>query len=129
MATGDRFLDSELGDGSDGGEARDGIWKNNGSWLESFGGGAKGGPPAWAGFFQQQEFGPILRADEASGDDFRVIEDEKIFWGEKRGQITDRSIVHFSGRSVNMEEAGRVPRMGGGGGDPIRGDGNREEFL
>jgi len=83
LASGDRFLDSELGGGSGGGEARDGIWKNNGSWLESLRGCAEGGPPARAGFLQQEEFSPILGADKASGDDFRVIEDEEIFWRKK----------------------------------------------
>ena len=79
LASGDRFLDSELGGGSSGGEARDGIRKNDGSRLESFGGGAEGGPPAGAGFFQKKEFGPILGADKASGDDFGVIENKEIF--------------------------------------------------
>jgi hypothetical protein len=51
--------------------------------LESLRGCAEGGPPARAGFFQQEEFSPILGADEASGDDFRVIEDEEIFWRKK----------------------------------------------
>jgi hypothetical protein len=65
-----------------------------------------------------------LGADEASWDDFRVVEDEEIFWGEEGREITDLSIGHCSGCSVNMEEAGRVPRMGGCGGDSIRGDGD-----
>jgi hypothetical protein len=70
-----------------------------------------------------------LGADEASRDDFRIIEDEEIFWGEQGGKITDRSIGHYSCCSVNVKKAGRVPRMGGCGGNSIRGDGDRKEFL
>jgi hypothetical protein len=63
-----------------------------------------------------------LGADEASRDDFGIIEDEEIFWGEKVGEITDRSIGHYSGCSVNMEEASRVSWIGRCGGNSIRGD-------
>jgi hypothetical protein len=70
-----------------------------------------------------------LGADEASWDDFGIIEDEEIFWGEEVGEITDRSIGQFSGCSVNVKKAGRVPRMSGCGGDSILGDGDRKEFL
>jgi hypothetical protein len=44
-----------------------------------------------------------LGADEASGDDLGVIEYKEIFWGEEGRKITDRSIGHFSGCSVNVE--------------------------
>jgi len=57
--------------------------------LEAFGGGAEGGPPTWAGFFKEKEFGAVLGADETSGDDFRVIQDEKVSWGEERGEVAD----------------------------------------
>jgi hypothetical protein len=70
-----------------------------------------------------------LGADEASGNDFGVIEYEEIFWGKQRGEITDRSIGHFSSCSDNVEEARRVSWMSGCSGDSIRGDGDREEFL
>jgi len=30
-----------------------------------------------------------LGADEAGGDDFRVIEDEKVFWGKEGGEIEE----------------------------------------
>jgi hypothetical protein len=70
-----------------------------------------------------------LGADEASGDDFGVIEYEEIFWQKKGRKIMDRSIGHYSGCSVNMEESRRVSWMSGCGGDSIRGDGDREEFL
>jgi hypothetical protein len=60
LASGNRFLDSELGGGSGRGDTRDGIGKNDGSWLESLRGSAEGGPPTWTGFFKKQEFGPIL---------------------------------------------------------------------
>jgi hypothetical protein len=65
-----------------------------------------------------------LGADKASWDDFGVIENEEIFLGKEGGKITDRSIGHFSGCSVNVEEAGRVTRMGRCSGNPIRGDGD-----
>jgi len=70
-----------------------------------------------------------LGADEASGNDFGVIEDEEIFWGEEGGEITDRSIGHFSGCPVNMEEARRISWMSGCGRNPIRRYGDRKKFL
>jgi hypothetical protein len=70
-----------------------------------------------------------LRADKASRDDFGIIEDEEIFWGEEVGEITDRSIGHYPGCSVNVKKAGRVPRMSGCGGDSIRRNGDRKKFL
>jgi len=97
--------------------------------LESLGGSAEGGPPTRTGFFYKQEFGPILGADNASRDDVGIIEYEEIFWGEEGREITDRSIGHFSGCSINVEETGRVPRMGGCGGNSSWGDGDRKEFL
>jgi hypothetical protein len=65
-----------------------------------------------------------LGADKASGYDFGVIENEEIFWGEEGRKITDRSIGHFSGCSINVEEAGRVTRIGGCSGNSIWGDGD-----
>jgi hypothetical protein len=38
-----------------------------------------------------------LGADEAGGDDFRVIENEKVFWGKEGGEIADGEIGEFSG--------------------------------
>jgi hypothetical protein len=97
LAARDRFLDSKLGGRTCGGGSRDRIGKNGGTRLEAFGGSTKGGPPTWAGFFQEEEFGAILRADEAGGDDSRVIEDEKVFWGEEGGKVADGEIGEFSG--------------------------------
>jgi hypothetical protein len=65
-----------------------------------------------------------LGADEASGDDFGVIEDEEIFWEEERWEITDRSIGHLSGSTINVKEAGRVSWMDGCSGNSIWGNGD-----
>jgi len=100
LAAWDGFFDSELGGGIDGGGSWNGIGENGGTGLEAFGGGAKGCPPTWAGFFKQEEFGAVLGADEAGGDNLRVIEDEKVFWGEEGGEITDGEIGEFSGRAA-----------------------------
>jgi hypothetical protein len=68
--------------------------------LEAFGGGSEGGPPTWAGFFQEEEFGAVFGADEASGDDLRVVEDEKVFWREEGGEVADGEIGEFSCRAA-----------------------------
>jgi hypothetical protein len=51
--------------------------------LKAFGGGAEGGPPAWASFLEKEEFSSILGTDKAGGDDFGVIEYEKVSRGKK----------------------------------------------
>jgi hypothetical protein len=97
--------------------------------LETFGGGAEGGPPTWAGFFKEEEFGAVLGADEAGGDDFRVIEDEKVCGGEEGGEVTDGEIGEFACGAAEKEESGGVAGVGGGSGDSVVGDSDGEEFL
>jgi hypothetical protein len=65
--------------------------------LESFGGGAKGGPPSGASFFEEKEFRAALGTDEASGDDLGVVENEKVFWREDGGEVADVKIGYFPG--------------------------------
>ena len=77
------FFDSELGSGSSGGRAWDGVGRDDGAGLEAFGGGTEGGPPAGAGFLKKKKFGTVLGADQSGGDDFRVIEDEEVCGGEE----------------------------------------------
>ena len=64
------FFDSELGSGSSGGRAWDGVGRDDSAGLEAFGGGTEGGPPAGAGFFEKKKLGAVLGADEAGGNDF-----------------------------------------------------------
>jgi hypothetical protein len=97
--------------------------------LKSFGGCAEGGPPTGASFLEKEEFSTVLGADKAGGDDFGVIEYEKVSGGKEGGEVMNRSIGHFSSCSVNVKEAGGVAGMSGGGGNSIRWDGNRKEFL
>jgi hypothetical protein len=97
--------------------------------LKSFGGGAEGGPPTGASFLEKEEFSSVLGADKAGGDDFRVIEHKKVSGGKEGGEVTNRSIGHFTSCSVNVKEAGGVAGMSGGGGNSIRWDGNGKEFL
>ena len=129
MAAWDGFFDSELGGGTDGGGSWNGIGENGGTGLEAFGGGAEGGPPTWASFFEEEEFGAVLGTDEAGGDDLRVVEDEEIFWGEEGGEVADGEIGEFTSGAAESEEAGRVAGVGWGGGDPIVGDGEGEELI
>ena len=70
MAARDGFFHSKLGGGTARCGSWDGIGGNGGTGLEAFGGGAEGGPPTRAGFFKEEEFGAVLGADEAGGDDF-----------------------------------------------------------
>jgi hypothetical protein len=70
-----------------------------------------------------------LGADKAGGDDFGVIEYEKVSGGKDGGEVTYREISHFSSCSFNQEETGRLAGMSGGGGNPIRRDSDRKEFL
>ena len=100
MASRDRFFDSKLGCGADGGGSWDGIGENGGTGLEAFGGSAEGGPPTWASFFEEEEFGAVLGADEAGWDDLRVVEDEEVFWGEEGWEVADGEIGEFSGRAA-----------------------------
>jgi hypothetical protein len=97
--------------------------------LKSFGGCAEGGPPTGASFLEKEEFSSVLGADKAGGDDFRVIERKKVSGGKERGEVTNRSIGHFSSCSVNVKEAGGVAGMSGGCGNSIWWDGDRKEFL
>ena len=70
-----------------------------------------------------------MRTDEAGGDDFRVIEYEKVSWAEEGGEVADGEIGEFSGGSAEYEEAGGVAGVGWGGSNPIVRDGERKEFL
>ena len=97
--------------------------------MKAFGGSAEGGPPTGACFLEKEEFSAVLGADKAGGDDFGVIEYEKVSGGKEGGEVTNGEIGHFSSCSVNVEEAGGVAGMSGGGGNPIRWDGDRKEFL
>ena len=129
MAPWDGFLDSKLGCGSGGGGSWDGIGENGGTGLEAFGGSAEGGPPTWASFFEEEEFGAVLGTDEAGGDDLRVVEDEEIFWGEEGGEVADGEIGEFACGAAEEEESGGVAGVGGGGSDPIVGDDEGEELI
>jgi len=64
------FLDSELGSGSSGGGAWDGVGRDDSAGLEAFGWGTEGGPPTGAGFLKKKKFGTVLGADQSGGDDF-----------------------------------------------------------
>jgi len=64
--------------------------------LEAFGGSAEGGPPTWASFFKEEEFGAVLGADEAGGDDLRVVEDKKVFRGEEGGEVANGEISELT---------------------------------
>ncbi len=97
--------------------------------MEAFGGGTEGGPPTGASFFEEEEFGTVLGADQAGGDDFGVIEYEKVSGGKEGGEIADGEVAHYSGCLVNMEKAGGVARVSGGGGDSVVGDSDGEKFL
>jgi hypothetical protein len=97
--------------------------------LKSFRGGAEGGPPTGARFLQKEEFGAVLGANKAGGDDFRVIEYEKVSGGKEGGQVTNREIGDLVCGTAEEKEAGGVAGMSGRGGNPIRWDGDRKEFL
>jgi hypothetical protein len=97
--------------------------------LKSFGGGAEGGPPTGARFLEKEEFGAILGANKAGGDDFGVIEYEKVSGGKERGEVTNREIGDFVCGPAEEKKAGRVAGMSWGGGNSIRWDGDRKEFL
>ena len=94
--------------------------------MKAFGGGAEGGPPAWASFLEKEEFGAVLGADKAGGDDFGVIEYEKVRGGKEGGEITNGEIGDFVCGTAKEKEAGRVAGMSGGGGDSIQRNGDRE---
>jgi hypothetical protein len=64
--------------------------------LEAFGGGTEGGPPAGASFFEKEEFGTVLGADQSGRDDLGVIEDEKVAWVEERGEVPDGVVGDFA---------------------------------
>jgi len=80
LAAGDGFLNTEKGRGRR--RTVEGVWKEVGARGEAFGRGAEGDPPAGAGFFKKQELGPILGADQASRNDFGVVEDEEVVFLE-----------------------------------------------
>ena len=64
--------------------------------MEAFGGGTEGSPPAGAGFFEKEEFGTVLGADQSGRDDLGVIEDEKVAWVEERGEVPDGVVGDFA---------------------------------
>ena len=70
-----------------------------------------------------------MGADEAGGDDLRVVEDEKVCGGEEGGEVMDGEIGEFTCGAAEKEESGGVAGVGWGGSDPIVRDGEREEFL
>ena len=97
--------------------------------MEALGGGAEGGPPTWAGFFKEEEFGTVFGADEAGGDDLRVIEDEEVCGGEEGCEVANVEVGDFVIGAAKEEESGGVAGVGWGGSDSIVRDGEREEFL
>ena len=125
----DRFFNAKLGGRAGGGKAWDGVGRKQGTGLKSFGGGAEGGPPTGARFLEKEEFGAVLGADKAGGDDFGVIEYEKVSGGKEGGQVTNREIGDLVCGTAEEKEAGGVAGMSGRGGNPIRWDGDRKEFL
>jgi hypothetical protein len=111
------------------GRAWNWVWRNGGSWLEAFRGGAKSRPPSRAGFFEEEKFRTAFGTHEASRDDLGVIENEKVFWGKQGRKVANGMVGYFAGRSADEEESGGVPGVGRGGGDPIRRDRQRKEFI
>ena len=120
----DRFFNAKLGSRAGGCKTGGGVGRKEGTGLKSFGWGAEGGPPTGASFLEKEEFSSVLGADKAGGDDFRVIEHKKVSGGKEGGEVTNRSISHFTSCSVNVKEAGGVAGMSGGGGNSIRWDGD-----
>jgi len=129
LPAGNRFFNAKLGGRAGGHKTWDGVRRKEGTGLKSFGGGAEGSPPTGASFLEKEEFSSVLGADKAGGDDFRVIEHKKVSGGKEGGEVTNRSIRHFSSCSVNVKEASRIAGMSGEGSNSIRWDGNRQEFL
>jgi hypothetical protein len=70
-----------------------------------------------------------LGADKAGGDDFRVIEYEKVSGGKKGGEVTNREIGDLVCGTAEEKEAGGVAGMRGRGSNPIWRDSDRKEFL
>ena len=90
--------------------------------MKSFGGGAEGGPPTGARFLEKEEFGAVLGANKSGGDDFRVIEYEKVIGGKEGGEVTNCEIGDLVCSTAEEKEAGGVAGMSRGGGNPIVGD-------
>ena len=97
--------------------------------MKSFGGGAEGGPPTGACFLKKEEFCAVLGADKSGGDDFGVIEYEKVSGGKEGGEVTNREIGDLVCGTAEKKKAGGVAGMSWGDGNSIRWDGNRKEFL
>ena len=70
-----------------------------------------------------------MGADEAGGDDLRVVEDEEVCGGEKGGEVADGQIGEFACGAVEEKESGGVAGVGWGGGDLIVGDSEGEELI
>ena len=81
--------------------------------MKSFGGSAEGGPPTGARFFEKEELSAVLGADQAGGNDFRVIEHKKVSGGEEGWEVTNREIGDFVCRTAYEEQACGVPGMSG----------------
>ena len=119
LAAWDGFFHTEERGGGRG--ALEGVWKKIRAWCEAFGRGAKGGPPARAGFFQKQKFCAVLGADHAGGNDFGVVEDQEVCRLEQTGQVFNIMILKEMILASKDKESGRVPWMTGVSGDPIGG--------
>ena len=120
----DRFFNAKLGGRAGGGKAWDGVGRKQGTGLKSFGGGAEGGPPTGACFLEKEEFGAVLGANNAGGDDFGVIKYEKVSGGKEGGEVTNREIGDLICGTAEKKEAGRVAGMSWRSGNSIRGDGD-----
>ena len=90
--------------------------------MKSFGGGAEGGPPTGARFLKKEEFGAVLGADKSGGDDFGVIEYEKVSGGKEGGEVTNREIGDLVCGTAEEKKAGGVAGMSWGVGNSIVGD-------
>ena len=97
--------------------------------MKAFGRSAECGPPPGTSFLEKEEFGAVLGADKAGGDDFGVIEYEKVSGGKEGGEVTNRKIGDLVCGTAEEKNAGGVAGMSWGGGNSIRWDGDRKKFL
>ena len=81
-----------------------------------------GAPTGVGDFFDAKEFDFLIVGEEASGDDFGIVEDEEVFGSDVVGKVAELLVFDQAGVAMDDEHAGGGAIFQGVGGDELRGE-------
>jgi hypothetical protein len=77
---------------------------------------------AWGGFFREQDFHRPSFSTEAGGEDFGVVEQEKVFRADPSPEFVEAGMGERSVLPIDHQQAGVIPGVGRLAGDEVRGE-------